>query len=164
MGRETLIRATMASSLAWDDNHQKPVDIVTAIALSSKHNELGSLMLRVEALDAQSMRGVILLIIRRLNHKHHITRGCAERMAQSVLTECLQPHCPDCGGCGELHHDGEAVLTCTHCSGSGFRRYTDQDRLTMIGSPYNSKAYTGALGWVRDALREIVNGANNRLT
>lgn len=164
MGHETLIGCTMATSLKWDDNQEKAVDRVTAIAISSKRNELGALMLRVEATDAQSLRKAIKLIARRLNHKHRVSRGFAERMANAVLHECLHPHCTHCEGRGERHSEGEAVLTCTHCSGSGLRRYTDRDRHSIVGSPFNKPAYECALGFVRDSLHTIVRGANYVLT
>lgn len=164
MGHEGLIRATTASSLAWAENSEQAVDRVTAIAIASKHNELGSLMLRVEAMDAHSLRRVILLITRKLNHKYRITRGHAEKIAQSALHECLQPHCSACGGRGELHSDGKTVMTCTHCGGSGLRRYTDTDRHAMVGAAINRQAYDSAMGYVRDSLRAVVSGANSRLT
>lgn len=164
MGRETLIRSTMASSLEWDANQEQSVDRVTAIAFSTKHNELGSLMLRVEAMDVQSLRKVTLIVTRELNHKHRITRGFAERMANAVLRECLHPHCVGCGGRKELHSEGEVVLTCSICGGTGLHRYTDQDRRNLVGSGYNKAVYAGALGYVMDALRMAVSGANNRLT
>lgn len=164
MGQEVLIKCTMASSLAWSDTQEQAVDRVTAIAIASKHNELGSLMLRVEALDAPAYRKVILLVIRQLNHKHRITRGFAERMANAVLHEVLQPHCTSCGGRAELHDDGKTVLTCTHCGGSGLMRYSDHDRRSMIGTAYSQQAYDGALSFVRNAMRSVVSGASSRLT
>jgi len=164
MGKEGLICCTIASSLAWNENQEQAVDRVMAISLSSKHNELGSLMLRTEAMDEQSTRKVILMIVRKLNHKYRITRGHAERMAVSLLQECLHPHCQSCGGRGELFNDGKSVLTCTHCVGSGLRRYTDTDRHNMVGGSFNRPAYEGALGFVRDSVRMVVSGARDRLT
>lgn len=164
MGHEMLIKSTVASSLAWNDNHEQAVDRVVAVAIASKHNELGALMLRVEAFDAQSMRKVIALVVRQINRRYRITRGFSERIAQSALQECLHPHCTVCVGRGELHHNGEVVMVCIHCGGSGLKRYSDKDRREMVGSTFDKFAYEGALGYMRDALRMIVVSSNQRLT
>ncbi len=164
MGHETLIRCTIASSLAWDENVEKQIDRVTAIAFASRRNELGAAMLRVEALDAQAMRKVVLLVVRRLNHKHHITRGFAERMVMAVLQEILQPGCTTCCGKGEIHREAETVTVCQNCGGTGLHRFADRDRLAMVGGTFNREAYDYALCLIRDSLKNILNSANNRLT
>jgi hypothetical protein len=154
----------MAGSLVWDENQEKAVDRVVAIAYAARNNELGAALLRVEALDAAALRKVNLLVVRRLNHKHRITRGFAGRMVLAVMQECLHPGCVYCGGKGETHREAEIITICTICNGSGLHRFTDGDRRAMIGGTYNKAAYEFALGLVRDSLRNVVAAANYRLT
>ena len=161
MGKETMIKSTVASSLEWDENAERAVDRVTAIALSARRNELGSVMLRVEALDDASLRKAVLLVARRLNHQFRITRGFAERMAVAAVQEYMQPGCITCGGTGSVTQG--VVMVCIRCDGSGFRRYSDADRRTMIGGSFNKKAYEDALQFVRDSVRSVVTGAGARL-
>lgn len=164
MGREALAKATMASTLAWDDNNEMPIDKMTAIAFSARNNEVGALLLRVDALDDVAMRKVILLIVRKLNHEYRIARGFGNRIAVSVLHELLRAGCVSCGGKGEIHRDAGSVLPCHQCGGTGLQRYTDMDRASLVGGVYNKKAYSAALQFARDALTRIVTGANKRLT
>lgn len=164
MSHEGLIRATMAQSLQWFENSECAVDRVVAIAYSARKNELGAAMLRVEAMDAAALRKVILLLVRKLNHKHRITRGFAERIVLCVMHEVLHTGCINCGGKGEIHREAETTTICPVCSGSGLHRFTDGNRNAMIGGAYNKAVYDYALGMVRDSLRSVVAAANNRLT
>lgn len=162
-GREALVKATCARSLGWDDNEEKAVDRMTAIGLAARKNELGAAMLHAESLDAEALRKVVLLVVRRLNHSHRISRGFGEKIAVAVLREYMNPHCPACGGKRETHIEGEAVIVCLHCEGLGLHRYTDASRAEMIGGRYNKTAYESALRYVRDAMVGMVSAANGRL-
>lgn len=158
MGKETLIRSTYASSLAWDENQESQVDRVAAIGMAGRGNELGSAMLRVEALDPVAMRQVVLIVIRRLVHVHRITRGAGERIALAAVREIMLPWCPQCGGRGELHNEGEAVISCQQCSGIGLHRFSNRERAELAGA-HNPKIYEAALCHVRDAVGQIVRRA-----
>ena len=163
MGREALIKATDARNLEWDE-YEKPVDRVVAIAHAAKGNEVGALMLRVEALDEASLRKAVLLVSRALAHSHRVNRSHGERIAFAVIREHLHPGCLQCGGKGELHREAEMVVSCHICGGTGLRRYTDTDRAALVGAKYNAKAYAAALEMVRDALSRVVRVANSQLT
>lgn len=163
MGHETLIKCTVAGSLEWDDNNERAVDRVTAIGMSARRNELGAAMLHAEALDEAAMRKVILLVVRKLNHKHRIARGFANRIALAVLHETMCPGCIYCGGKGEIQQ-GDMVTGCSVCNGTGWHRYTDADRSSLVGGAYNKVAYDAALAQVRDALSLIVRTARSHLT
>ena len=102
MGKEAMIKSTVASSLEWDENAERAVDRVTAIALAARRNELGSAMLRVEALDDATLRKAVLLVARRLNHQFRIARDFAERMAVAAVQEYMQPGSVTCGGTGSV--------------------------------------------------------------
>lgn len=163
MGREQLVKSTMASSLAWDDTNERAVDRVTAIGMAAKKNEIGAAMLRVEALDESALRRVILLSIRNLNHKHRISRGMAERISLAVLREHLQQSCSCCGGIGEIKVS-DVVSICPECLNTGRRRYTDSDRKLMVGGKCSEHAYDAALTYIRDSLSAIVSSAGMRLS
>lgn len=164
MAHETLIRCTTAKTLEWDENHEKPVDRIVALAHATRRNDLGGLMLRVEALDAASLRKAILFITRTLAHTHNINRAHGERIAVAVLREILHPGCPCCGGKGEIHRENEATTLCNQCRGTGLHRYSNADRMGMVGGKLNSKAYETALNQARDALVRAVRSANKHLT
>jgi hypothetical protein len=166
MGQERLIKATIAHSLEWVETEEGSVDRVTAIGFSARNNEVGDAMLRVDALDAVALRKVIFLIVRRLNHRHRMDRGYAQRLAIAVLHEFMRPNCIYCGGKGETHQKGAVVTICSHCNGSGLHRYSDSDRMALVrgaGSQFNHRAYEDALTYVRDAVRGIVVASDRRL-
>ena len=162
MGREALIKSADAHNLAWGD-YEKPVDRVVAIAYAAKGNEIGALMLRVDAMDVQSLRKVILLVSRSLAHTYRINRRHGEKIAIAVIREHLHPGCVQCGGKGELYREEEVVVSCHVCAGTGLHRYSDTDRIALVGGRYNAKAYAAALQLVRDAVTRVVRVANNQL-
>lgn len=162
MGREALVKSMIAGSLLWNDHEERPIDRITAVAYA-RQNEVGAAMLRVEALDAAALRKVILLIVRRLNHKFHITRGFAERMAFAVLHEYYRPNCIFCGGKGEIHPKANIIQACPNCSGTGLHHYTDRDRVALVGGKYNQDAYENAMAYIRDSLAILVRDTNRRL-
>jgi len=163
MPHERLIKSTIAHTLAWQEFEEKAVDRVTAIGFSSQYNEVGDAMLRVDALDADALRKVILLVVRRLNHRHRIERNFAKKLAFASLHEYMRPNCIYCGGKGETHRKGTVVTICQYCNGSGLHRYSDRDRGALIGGNYNQRAYEDALCFVRDAVRSIVVASDRRL-
>lgn len=163
MGHESLIRSLTAHSLEWHDNMERTIDRVTAIGFAARHNEIGEAMLRVDALDADALHKVILLIIRRLNHRHRIERGFAKKIAFATLHEFMRPNCIHCGGKGNVYRKGAAVTVCLHCQGSGLHRYSDKDRASLIGGNFNQRAYEDAISYVRDALKTVVVDCNKRL-
>lgn len=156
MGYERFIKSTIAHSLRWCDNDEGSIDRITAIGFSTKKNEVGDAMLRVDALDASAARKVILLVVRRLHQRHKLTRGFAEKMALACLHEYMRPNCIYCGGKGEIHQESAPVTTCSSCNGTGLHRYSNGDRNALIGGGYSEKAYEDALSYVRDAVRRVV--------
>lgn len=171
MKHESLIKSTFTGSLAWQEHQERAVDRVTAIGFSGRSNDarmtiqkdFGVTMLRVEAQDPAALRKVILLIVRRLNHKYRITRGFAEKIAFAVMHEYLRANCSACGGKAEIPQKGGVVLICPQCNGSGLHRYSDSDRSRLVGGGYNKAAYENALAYVRDALSDVIINANKRL-
>jgi predicted RNA-binding Zn-ribbon protein involved in translation (DUF1610 family) len=171
MRHETLIKATFTGSLAWQEHEERAVDRVTAIGFAGRgrdarmaaQKDFGVTMLRVEAQDPMAMRKIILLVVRRLNHKFRITRGFAEKIAFAVMHEYLRTNCPACGGKAEIRQKGGVTLICPQCNGSGLHRYSDMDRARLVGGGYNKAAHENALAYVRDSLNDVVVNINKRL-
>ena len=163
MGHEGLIKATISGSLAWDETQETSIDRITAIGFAARNNEIGEAMLRVDALDAYALHKVILLIIRRLNHKHGIARGFGQKIAIATLHEYMRPNCIHCGGKGNVYRKSSVVTVCSHCDGTGLHRYSDSDRTSLIGGNFNQRAYEDAIAYVRDAVRAIVVDSGRRL-
>lgn len=167
MSRETLIKATVTTSLGFDANveAETAVDRIIAIACASRQNELGATILHAEGLDAPSLRKAVLIVARRLNRKCKITLDIGQCIALASLKELLNPHCPDCGGMAFHYHDGQVVKVCSTCNGSGLHRYTDTERANMAGlSKIPIKVYELAIADARDALANAVRLADSRLT
>ena len=163
MGHERLIKSVIARSLGWRATEECAVDRVTAIGLAAARNEAGDTLLRVNALDGAAMHKVILLVVRRLNHKMGIPREFARKMAIAALHEYLRPNCTHCGGRGNHYQKGAAVRVCPHCGGNGLHYYSDMERAQLIGGNYNHRAYDDALTFLRDSIRALVVSADKRL-
>jgi len=163
VSHERLIKTITAHSLEWDETQQCTIERITAIGFAARNNEIGEAMLRVDALDAEALRKVILLVIRRLNHRHRIERGFAKRIAFATLHEYMRPNCIHCGGKGNVYKKASVVTVCSHCAGSGLHRYSDSDRASLIGGGFNHRAYEDAIAYVRDAVRAIVVDSDRRL-
>lgn len=164
MGHQRLIQSFPPHSLEWDFE-ERTIDRITAVGFASREEEAGEAMLRVDALDHVALKKVILLIIRKLNHKFKITRGFAQKIAYAAMHEYLRSNCIYCGGKGESFQKGRVVTECKECGGTGQHRYSNKDRAALIGtgSRYNEKAYEEALTFVRDAVANIRRKAALRL-
>ena len=163
MGTERLIKSVGAHSLTWESTEEGAVDRITAIGFAARRNELGETMLRVNGLEATSMRKAILLVTRHLNLHFNITRGFAQKMAKAALHEYLRPGCMYCGGKGHHYQRGQAVRACPYCGGTGLHRYSDSERAVLIGGNYHHKAYEEALASLRDSIRSLVINSDRRL-
>lgn len=163
MSRERLIRSLPPHSLAWHETYESSIDRIAAIGLASRYNEMGEAMLRVDALDAKALNKVILLVVRRLSHRHLITLGFAKKIAFATLHEYMRPNCIYCGGKGEEHKKGQVIVACPVCDGSGLHRYSDKDRKSLVGCGFNTKVYEDALAYVREAVQTIVISTHKRL-
>lgn len=164
MSRETIIKSTIAGSLAWKETQEMPVDRVTALAIGTLGNDLGAVIAHAEAMDVQSMRKVVLLVARRLNHSLRLERGFAERIAIAALREFIDSKCPVCGGRGALQHENQVVVaSCTACDATGLHRYSDGERRAMLGSKLPRKGYDEAYRIIADSMASAVRGANTML-
>lgn len=55
------------------------------------------------------------------------------RVCYMVVLEAAYPLCVVCKGRREVRPKGGAVIQCEACNGSGVRRYTDEDRIRVMG-------------------------------
>ena len=162
MGRESLVRATSASNLAWDDNHEKSIDRVTALGVAAKINSLGVAVLHAEGLDEESLTRTILLLARGMVKKSRCDMVYAKKIATAAMREHMMPKCRTCGG---VQYDNARVATvCPSCRGTGLHRYTDTDRAQMAGIPRVTRLYTDALQMIRDSASNAVKTSTDRLT
>ena len=162
MGRESLVRTTSASNLAWDDNHEKSIDRVTALGIAAKENSMGVAVLHAEGLDEESLARTILLLARNMVKKSRCGMAYAKKIATAAMREHLMPKCRTCGG---VQYDNARVATvCPSCRGTGLHRYTDTDRAQMAGIPRVTRLYTDALQMIRDSAANAARDASGRLT
>lgn len=163
MGRETLIRAALATSLAWPESDEKSqVERITALSLGTVSNDLGAAIVHSEGSDVQSVRKVVLLVARKLNHKHSIVLNYGEKIATAAFREYLDCKCRCCGGRGNLYHEAQVVAACAACDATGVHRYSDVERENLLGGKVPKK-YNIALDYIRDAMAGAVRGANKKL-
>lgn len=159
-----MVKATVAHTLAWSPTEENAIDQVAAIGFATKKDKMGSPILRMEALDANSARQVILLTARRLTKRFRIENNYARKIAFAVLHEYLCPNCFYCGGKGEIYEANTTVKECPHCNGTGMHRFTDQQRGHLLGGrTYNQRIYEDALNYVKDTARAVVGRAQRRL-
>lgn len=166
MGRERLIKSTVAHSLQWKEFDEGAVDQITAMGWASRYDpdELGIAIIQTDALDQKSARKVLYLVSRHLVRHYSIHRDYAKRVVFSALQEYLFPNCLYCGGKGELHASNEVVSGCPHCHGSGKHRYSNLERSVLLGKfRYREKIYEEALKLIRDKAGRLVSQAGARL-
>lgn len=130
---EAMTRAVATSDMELDPGHVKDADRVAAMGLGAK-GELGSLVFRfARAEQPQWGRRIVLILARRVAHRHRIGRELAEKVATCALLEFAKPHCRACGGAGETLVD-EVKVTCSRCGGSRVERYGNAERREAIGA------------------------------
>lgn len=87
--------------------------------------------------DETSLRSAYKHLLRKAQRKvkvyrHHKEFPILERVCKMVLFEWRFPLCHSCGGAGELVTDQLRVI-CQTCSGSGKKRYSDEERMQALG-------------------------------
>lgn len=165
MGKEALVKATVASSLGFDSNieQQRQVDRVMALGMASRGNQLGSAIVHAEGLDELARREVVLLSARRLVRKNRVNMDFARNIAYAAMMEYMHPRCRSCGGIP--FSDAKVSEVCPSCNGTGLHRYSDRERAEMAKTQnVPTRLYELALREIRDAVGFAVQGANRRLT
>ena len=160
MGLEALTKSTQASSLEWDQG-ERHIDRIVAMAMGTSKNEIGSNVIRAMASDNSATKKVILLVYRELQKKHKITRTHGYNIISAALIEFLRPTCKVCGGIP--YENANLVIICPSCSGTGLHRYSDADRMAMVGSRYNTQAYEIALSIITEKLSRAIYHTNQLL-
>jgi hypothetical protein len=162
MGLERLVKSMLASSLEWSETEERAIDRTAALGLASKNEEIGELMVRVDALQQSSIRRVVRIVSFRVSQKYGLGFNFARRLAIAALQENLRVNCVHCGGKGH-QFEGKILKDCEWCNGTGRHRYSNADRHALVGGGYNQKAYEMALALMRDSLINITRQANKRL-
>lgn len=118
--------STSIAGLGWDENREKAIDRVAA---AGKASELGvnlwkaRYMLEVKAYQS-TREGLVALYRERYRREE-------PRLVASVIDQCLHeflsPFCGSCNGAKEMMA-GDLKVTCQSCSGTGVRRYGNEER------------------------------------
>jgi hypothetical protein len=118
MSRESLIKATQAHSLQMDDNHEKAVDRVIAMAYAK--DILGSLIIRAMAHDLDAYYEAYTIAANRIRSKTQRFGISANKVAAAILSDMIDQRCKKCGGRGTIEHD-QVTKTCLACNGTKIR-------------------------------------------
>lgn len=158
MGKESLIVATVASSLSWEETSERAVDRITALAWAQ--DALGSLVLRAMANDALAYQAAISMVAKA------IRRDCvgisASRVAATVLAGFLDQRCRSCGGRGVVYSD-KLARTCQHCLGTRLQD-TRRSKAKVGGRTIPDAIFAKAYGLYADSLATVCNNATKVLT
>lgn len=158
MSRETLIRSTVTHSLAWDENSERPIDRLTAIAYAN--DMLGSLIVRAFAGDEQAYFHAATQVSMKIRRK--CVNISAIRVASAVLTDILDQRCGTCHGRGQMEI-GKVVHVCPTCNGSKLRdtRYSPRK---VGGKQIPDDLYRLTYEQFSEALSRTVGRAQNYLS
>lgn len=152
---------TGLQNLDHDEARERPVDRLTAMALiqcqtgarAMDEAKLASLGVDLVAYKfshrADSRTAAENLLTEILGWKRHC-KGMSEdkrrRIARWALMEFLIDFCPTCKGAKEVPGTEEVegarpMMICQSCSGSGRRRYSDEERTEALGEPAAQAMY-----------------------
>lgn len=128
---ERLAGALLARDLSLSSDHRGAVDIVAALGLASRRNDITSRLLRLYVdRTPEAMRGAreaVEGVVRRLDARKRwgLDDESISRVAHLALSHHLKPACSHCSGRGYRLTPGTPSLshkTCEHCRGSGSRQ------------------------------------------
>ena len=159
MGKEALIKSTIASSLGWDENDEKPVDRLTAIGMA--HNPLGSLILRAYGDDRDAYFEAYCIVGRLVRVRADKVRISANRAASAVLADIIDQRCHTCQGRGQIRNK-ESVHICPTCNGSALRD-TRIIRRKVGGKDIPDGLYSEIFRIYADAVVNLIRATNQML-
>jgi hypothetical protein len=143
---------------ATDDQRERPVDRLGALAMAqSKRGDalaaesfmasLGGALIALKWSNRTDLRAEVdlslAIAIRWPQWDFHRLSGKqADRIARWAVTEYIIPFCLTCRGAKESpnHQDidgTQPMIQCPTCSGSGRRRFTDEERTEAMGAPFD---------------------------
>ena len=158
MSRETLIKATHATSLEMDDNQERAVDRIIAIAYSK--DPLGSLILRAMAHDKDAYFQASSVVAAKIRK---ICKGLsASRVASAVLADFIDNKCPTCSGRKAIEIN-KVVYSCVTCNGSGLKN-TRKFKRMVGGKTIPDEVYKLAQLYYSGAYNRVVRNSEIYLT
>ena len=118
--------ATHHASLAWSPDHERAIDKVAASGLC---DPLGVLLWKARyMLESWAYQQADKEIKQRIRVKFPREAGLnLDKVVEQSLREFLSDKCNTCKG-RKFIPNGELIITCEDCSGSGIRRYSDFER------------------------------------
>lgn len=126
--------ATHHASLAWSPDHERAIDKVAA---SGMCDPLGVLLWKARYMleswaYPQIEEEMFFRMGREFKGYRKINPVILRRVAKQSLTEFVFNKCTTCKGRGHIPN-GDLIISCEDCIGSGVRRYTEQDRAEGTG-------------------------------
>lgn len=128
--RKLIAAALSGADLSQDCLEETAIDRIGAMAFSGT---LGSALWRLrEGFDAKAFDRAVSLLVKRVR-KPHDSKSWYRTLCKVALREWLDRTCRACGGRGMIQATAIAPQhTCTQCSGSGTRQYSDQWRMGQL--------------------------------
>lgn len=135
MIRERIASDVHSSNLAWNENHQKAIDRITALGMT---DALGAELLRFKyANDRHAGTRALHLLAHKAKFALKVELSYARTLARAAIKEYLIDGCEKCNGTGIVKDAGHAS-SCTKCGGTGVKRYSDSERALAAGLPVDS--------------------------
>lgn len=169
-------------SLAEDEWRERPVDRLHALAAAqsaygrtAREAALSALGVSLIALKAANRADEYVRAVDRLAHmlrkaKPKPNAELRIRIARQAVHEFIVDFCGTCQGRGEIPDQeglegAQRMKPCPECGGHGKRRYSDSERLELIGgeAKFCGRWMADAMALISEAESEAVRTANKLL-
>jgi hypothetical protein len=140
MNVRELVGTSLVSNHLETKPHESAIDRIGALGRAT---DLGRALYHwAYGGDESSLRSAYRHLLRKAQrrtrvYKHHKEFSILEKVCQMVLFEWKNQLCGDCGGAGELVTE-KLRMVCHTCSGSGKKRYSDEERIAALAIPVGS--------------------------
>lgn len=161
---ERLSSSCSTSNLEHREENVMPVDLVAAMSGAS---DLGADMFRATDGDVAALRRAVKVLSLADVRRFRAGRKYSFELALAAIQEVIMCKCEKCNGAGQVVV-AKLKVVCDKCSGTGTKRWLDEERAELIGVPTEiykkiekryvkavdtaSLAYTGTVGLARKRL------------
>lgn len=160
--RELAGRSCLSTNLGMSDFSERDVDRVAAMGMAARRTALGTDVVRwTVAHDRYAALRVCKRLTVALQQERGMEAMAAVRVAQQAMLEFSEWACPTCGGRKEAKLVTGVVIVCDTCEGTGYRKFSNADRVRGTGQSYRSVA--ADLEWAIGELRSADTAANGRM-
>lgn len=163
--REVMGRSCVSTNLGASDFSERDIDRVAAMgaaAINSGSAALGTDVFRwLYSLDRYAALRVCIRLEAMLWKRRGVDGVRAKGIAQQAMLEFSEWACVSCGGRKEMVLDNGVKIVCATCEGTGYRKYSNGDRVRGTGQEY--RAIASDLEWAIGELRAADTALNGRL-